>query len=103
MKFVLKRPFKSPIGAQSLITEVTLRELLADDVVEGFSAAEKTAKQFRSMIERTASILPEELGKMGAADYLELQGFVAYQLNGGDPAAYGKVDPDPKATATPST
>lgn len=101
MKYKLQRPFNSPSGAKSLIEEISLREMTADDIVEGFSAADKFPKQVFAMAARTSNLLSEELKCMSARDYLEVQNFVVYQINGGDPAKYGVEEAppaDPKAT-----
>jgi hypothetical protein len=104
MQYKLQRPFTSPVGAKSLVEEIRLREMNADDIVEGFSAADKFPKQVFAMAARTSSLLPEELKCLSARDYLEVQNFIVYQINGGDPANYGKPEAppaDPKA-GTPS-
>lgn len=79
MEFKLKKPIRSLTGAAE-ITSVSMRDLVADDLVEGFAFHDKIAKQLHAMVCRCANILPEEVGKLGPRDYLALRQFVAAQL-----------------------
>lgn len=94
MEFKLKKPIRSLTGAAE-ITSVSMRELVAEDLVEGFASADKLVKQIHTMVCRCSDLLKEEIGKLAPADYARLQTYVADQLNETD-------DQDPKGETTSS-
>lgn len=91
MIYKLKRPVKSPVGVQRQIEAVELRDLTADDIVEAYSSAGQLPRQMKALIVRCTGLLPEEVGKFAAIDYLALVELVQDQL----------MDPGPDESADP--
>lgn len=96
MLYKLKRPIKSPVGVGSTIEAVQMRELTGDDIVEAYASSSAPARQIKAMVVRCSNLLPEEIGKLGARDYLHLVEYVTDQMVDEEDDS-----PDPKGDDTP--
>lgn len=94
MEYKLKKPIMSPVGVKAKIEVIKMRELEGDDIVEGFAASDKNVKAIKVMVARCSGLLPEEIGKLKAVDYIALSHHVQEQLFSEDPA-------DPKDESAP--